>query len=360
MPLGQLPVSAAQGRANERGSGWQRVDILSIDQMSDAVMGAGLDAIQMNPGPFRGALAFHEQDGVTVSAGRIEGTVSLRGPLSEERVTVGVVLRGAPGSWHWMQEISTGSVGVFRPGDLHDAFYRPGSRYVAATLSLTELEMRAADEDLVLDEATLGGSRLHPRLMEPGRLQPLETSFAPLFDPVAGGGQGEVAAGAMLRALVIHLARPPPHIAGRCGTDNYTRIVARARAHIHAHLHEPIRIETLVKAARTSRRTLFRAFLDVMGEPPQNYIRRLRLNRIRHDLASDEEMRWTIVLVASQWGIDEPGRLSGSYRDIFGELPSQTVARRQVALSADWHDLHSDLERSAQTATPCVVSFCPA
>lgn len=88
-------MPAAEGRAKARG-GWHCVDIRSIDQMSDAVMGAGLDAIQMNSGPFRGALAFRDRGRVTLRAGRIGGSCCAA-PLSERRVTVGMVLRAARG-----------------------------------------------------------------------------------------------------------------------------------------------------------------------------------------------------------------------------------------------------------------------
>jgi transcriptional regulator GlxA family with amidase domain len=89
-------------------------------------------------------------------------------------------------------------------------------------------------------------------------------------------------------------------------------------------------VEDIAQAAITSQRTLYRAFVDLMGEPPQNYIRRLRLHRIRHDLVSDAEAACTIAMVAHQWGIGEPGRLSGWYRDLFGELLSQTLARQKT------------------------------
>lgn len=293
-------------------------------------MGAGLDAVQMNNGEFKGSLAFYEGKDVVLSSGKVEGTVSLRGALSENRITVGVVLNAAPGSWHWLQEVRTGSVGVFRAGDLHDAFYGPGSCYVAATLDLDRLEEVAAAAGAVLDNATLGGSRLHNRDMDGPALTALGNYFAQVHE----GGETVAVddlVDLLLGSLATHFARPARPITGRRPSDRYARIVDRARSHIHAHLHAPIRIDDLIAASLTSRRTLFRAFIEVLGEPPQNYVRRLRLHRIRRDLASDREMLCTIALIASQWGIEEPSRLACWYRELFGELPSQTVLRRRVA-----------------------------
>jgi AraC-like DNA-binding protein len=70
----------------------------------------------------------------------------------------------------------------------------------------------------------------------------------------------------------------------------------------------------------------------VLDETPQSYVRKLRLHRIRRHLASDAEVLCTITVVANQWGISELGRLSGWYRDLFGELPSETRARRRPVL----------------------------
>jgi transcriptional regulator GlxA family with amidase domain len=131
----------------------------------------------------------------------------------------------------------------------------------------------------------------------------------------------------LLAALIAHLARPPRRENRGRHPDMHGKIVERARAYVHDHLAEPISIEELA----ASRRTLFRAFADILDDTPQNYVRRLRLHRIRHDLASDAEKACTIALVANQWGIGDLGRMSGWYRELFGERPRDTVADVRAA-----------------------------
>ena len=133
----------------------------------------------------------------------------------------------------------------------------------------------------------------------------------------------------LLRALIAHLGRAP-RIRNRLGRiDAHAMIVRRARAYVLEHLAEPISPDALAKAALTSRRTLFRAFAEILGDTPQFYVRRLRLHRIRQDLASDEERACTVALIANQWGIGEFGRMSRRYRELFGELPSDTLANQR-------------------------------
>ncbi len=108
-------------------------------------------------------------------------------------------------------------------------------------------------------------------------------------------------------------------------------IVRRARAYISEHLAEPICPDTLAQAALTSRRTLFRAFAEILDDTPQIYVMRLRLHRIRHDLASDEERACTVALIANQWGISELGRMARRYRDLFGEFPATRWRSSELA-----------------------------
>ncbi len=151
------PVGGPVDRQASR-SGWARIRIACVENLRDAVYGAGLTVAQMSHAPITGSLAFAVEDGVTDSSGLIEGRVALRGALSERMVTVGTGLTFAPGTRQWLNEVVTGEVGVFLAGDEHDAFYTPSTLYATATLEIERLEQLAAREDLVLDARTLGGS----------------------------------------------------------------------------------------------------------------------------------------------------------------------------------------------------------
>ncbi|WP_413989159.1 helix-turn-helix domain-containing protein [Labrys okinawensis] len=273
-----------------------------------------------------GNLAFARRNGILYSSGVINGRVALFGPLSSDQLTVGVGLRMGAGTRHWLQETASGAVGVFHGGDEHDAFYTPGSLYATATLSLDRLEELAAGEDLVLDRPVLGGTGLHARPMVRRVLTRLRRSFELIHNGNGDAMQETRIGEELLRALIAHIARPPRALNSRGRLDAHAMIVKRARAYILEHLTEPICPDELAKASFTSRRTLFRAFAEILDEAPQTYVRRLRLHRIRHDLASEEERACTIALVANQWGISELGRMSGWYRELFGERPSETLA----------------------------------
>jgi AraC-like DNA-binding protein len=311
---------------------WTNIPVARIEDLRDAVYGAGLEATQMSTAALSGNLSFARGGGILYSSGLINGHVALQGPLSSNRITIGVVLNAGSGSRHWLAETGSGAVGVFHGGDEHDALYTPGSLYATATLSLDRLEQLAAENELVLDWQALGGTGLHSQPLAQPTLDCLSRSF----QLIHAGGFDAVrdisAADRLLRALIMHLGRAPL-ACNRPGRSNvHAAIVRRARSFIMENLAEPISPDKLARAARTSRRTLFRAFVEILGETPQSYIRRLRLHRIRHDLTSHAEGACTVALIANEWGISELGRMAGRYRELFGELPSDTLCRQQLGI----------------------------
>lgn len=311
---------------------WTNLPLVRIEDLHDAVLDAGLEATQMSTALLSGNLAFAQYDDVTYSSGLLNGQVALRGPLSQTHLTVGVGLRMGAGTRHWLEETPTGSVGVFHAGDEHDAFYTPGSLYATATLSIERLEEIAADEELVLDRPVLGGTGIHAQPLGASVARELQHQFELIHcGHFASCARGSDAGDRMLRAIIKHIGREPLRLNRRESRQAYARIVRRARAYILEHLSEPISPDAVARAAFTSRRTLFRAFVDVLDDSPQTYVRRLRLHRIRHDLATEKERACSIALISNQWGMSDLGRMAGWYRELFGERPSETASRVQKA-----------------------------
>jgi AraC-like DNA-binding protein len=314
-------------------SPWNRLVVQSIDGFRQAVQGAGLDAVQLSRGPMEGRLAFGACGGVAYSSGLVAGQMTLRGPLSETMVTLGVGVNIGPGSRHWLNEVETGGIGVFLPGDEHDALYTSGSIYACATLSFDEIEDIAAGLGLVLDARLLGGTGISSRPLSKRPLASLRNAFRQLHAGERRGSESSSAIGRyMLESIISALAREPRPMAGRANVHSHGRIVARAQDYIAQNLEHPLSIGAISRAAFASPSTLYRAFHEVLAETPQSFVRKLRLNRIRHDLATETEALCTVTLIANRWGIGELGRLAGWYRELFDELPSQTRRRRLQAL----------------------------
>jgi len=315
-------------KVTRNAGGWTRVPLSRVEDLSDAVYGAGLEAMQMSCAPLTGSLAFAECDGLVYSTGYLGGRVALAGPLSESRITFGVGLNISPGSLHWLNEVATGDIGVFLPGDDHDALYQPGSLYATVTLTSERLEETAERLGVVFDSHVLSGTGFHERKITENVLAKLRRVFEGIHAARHAQAPNVATIGdCLLETILARFARAPSPRVGRTEPRGHARIVARARNYVLESLDEPISIDSLAAAAGTSRRTLHRAFNTVLDETPQSFVRKARLHRIRCDLASDTEVACTVALVANQWGISELGRLSGWYRELFGELPSETLTQ---------------------------------
>jgi AraC-like DNA-binding protein len=306
---------------------WRRFDIRRIDDLSNAVLGADLEAIQMAGGCVRGSLAFAARDGVVFSSGLIDGNVMIRGALSKNAVTLVVVLQVGPGSRLWLDEVTAGNVGIVLPGDECDIFCTAGSLYVTAILTSTRLREEVAREGLSLNRSLVRKTGLHSTPIGLRALTCLRRQFASIHSSRTDVEISKLGIGSrMLRTVENHYAELPQSRDERIHLAGQAKIVHDARKYIRKNLARPISVEALSIAAETSPRSLFRAFSAVLGDTPHSYVRRLRLHRVRQELMSQCATS-TVSGAAHKWGMGgDLGRLSQNYRDLFGENPSTTLA----------------------------------
>ena len=110
--------------------------------------------------------------------------------------------------------------------------------------------------------------------------------------------------------------------------DAALREVRIAEDYIEAHWNEAISIESLVEATGASARTLFRAFQRVRACSPMAFARTVRLRRAREMLRSGDP-HISVTAIAYACGFLSTGHFSKYYREAFGELPSETLARHR-------------------------------
>lgn len=89
-------------------------------------------------------------------------------------------------------------------------------------------------------------------------------------------------------------------------------------------------IGAVAEALGVSVRTLSEGFRRFRGITPRDFLRNQRLDGLRADLLTAPPGA-TVTSIASGWGYVNFGALAGTYRNRFGELPSQTLER------ARWH-----------------------
>ncbi len=107
------------------------------------------------------------------------------------------------------------------------------------------------------------------------------------------------------------------------------RLVAKAVERMEGAVDEPVSIAAVCRELAVSRRTLQRAFDDILGLDPRAYERERRLRRVHGAILAEGDHR-SITDIAMSFGFWHLGRFAGAYAALYGCSPSET--RRRV-----WH-----------------------
>lgn len=103
------------------------------------------------------------------------------------------------------------------------------------------------------------------------------------------------------------------------------RLVREIEAYLHENGIRPVHVSEICEQFRVSRRSLHRAFDEVLGMGPVTFLRHKRLCTIHSILRDSVPSSTTVGRVALQHGILELGRFSRYYHSMFGEYPSDTL-----------------------------------
>ena len=110
------------------------------------------------------------------------------------------------------------------------------------------------------------------------------------------------------------------------------RLVREALDVINDRRGEYLTVEMLAQSVATNTRGLQRAFRDVFGISPYQYLLRARLSFARAELRSLGD-RWTIARIATNNGFCSASEFARHYKALFGETPSETMRRQKSSIS---------------------------
>jgi AraC-like DNA-binding protein len=98
---------------------------------------------------------------------------------------------------------------------------------------------------------------------------------------------------------------------------------------MEANADEAITPAELARVGHMSIRTLHASFQQVLQTTPMDYLRSIRMERIRVELIHNQDPELKITDLAARWGFYHPSRFAAKYREMYGELPSETVLRHR-------------------------------
>ncbi|MET9273466.1 helix-turn-helix domain-containing protein [Kribbella sp. NPDC003557] len=128
-------------------------------------------------------------------------------------------------------------------------------------------------------------------------------------------------------ATFANSADATPEQVGADSRDARPATVRRALTFMESNLDQALAIADIAAAAGVTVRALQTAFQRHLGTTPLAYLRRLRLEEVRAELLAADPSEQTVAAAAARWGFHHHGRMTAAYRELYGELPSTTLAR---------------------------------
>lgn len=103
------------------------------------------------------------------------------------------------------------------------------------------------------------------------------------------------------------------------------RLANEAEDYIMAHLTQPLTLKSLCQALHTSATPMFTGFREVYGISPMEYLKVQRLLSVRRSLQAADPETTSVKTIAQQFGFWSAGHFARDYKQMFGELPSETL-----------------------------------
>ena len=130
--------------------------------------------------------------------------------------------------------------------------------------------------------------------------------------------------------LIQGLLLTQPHtfadeMVGRRASSAGGKATKQAIDFMHAQPERAWTTGELAGEVGVSGRTLQQAFADSDQPSPMTYLRELRLHRVLAELSDEAAESTTVAAVARKWGFVHLGRFAQQYRELLGEMPSQTM-----------------------------------
>ncbi len=307
-----------------------------FDEMAYDLQGWDIDILQLGKGSFKGEVSQFGNQDFLISSAFFGRKTQQRGGLPPGFRTFGIKIDPGPKLIWRKKEVPRNGFMAFPMGSELDVVAAKDMNVY--TVSINDNLLGSTAEELSLEHVyrLFGTNDLFS--IRPKKLEAFSIWLHQVSLLVGGGKPGSGLAGdnimehltselprkllAMLDPPVSADSKPLGHVASRA--------LNKADQFIQAHLSEPVTVYDLCKATSASERTLQYAFKERFGVSPKQYLKALRLNGVHKELAQHKGDHTKVGDVASRWGFWHMSQFAKDYHQLFGELPSETLAKTTV------------------------------
>jgi AraC family ethanolamine operon transcriptional activator len=287
---------------------------------------------QVSPGAFRGSIFSTQIGSLAIFRNRWERAIHYLGIAPAGTIGLAISLTQT-GIAHWMGEkVGFNDVIIQRPGS--EAEYISASVWDSVVFAIPEAEFAQCIASLTHDDPdemlkAHGVIRLSPEVA--AQLREISMAYLHAAErPLARLGEPSPLP-EMARSTVERVALALVDSWRSSKTKPRHRrqqsLLRRAEEFCEHHANQPLRIGELCSELSASERTLRYAFQELTGNSPLDYLKMQRLNRTRRALHTGDPAKTQVKQVALENGFFHLGHFSRDYKNLFGELPTQTIQR---------------------------------
>lgn len=298
--------------------------------MAEFLAGWDLDLMQLDSGGFRGQHFIAGGGPVLLQEGHTHPTLIQRGACPPHPT---FCLIARPGmDWVFRgRVVSTEQVHVVWPGE--DLLVRSNPGFHVFTVSVKEDHLRRTARAMGLDSTVDAVARIPTIRPTDAALSELRRVLGQTAAGLAAN-RAAAAAGAWNARLDVDVVRVLLRTLSS-GIESpeldtvraWDLVVSGVESTLRNEPRHAFSVAELSTAVGVGEHTLRRAVRAWYGAAPKRIVQLRRLHGARRELIAARPHRVKVTRVALSWGFEHLGRFARDYRALFGESPSQTLAR---------------------------------
>lgn len=310
---------------------FSQMSILGIEELRQLVHRSDRQLVQVDPGRLTGRISHFATKRFALSHGYFSLGVRARGVFSNEQVTIGTSLMETGEGTQWDIKSYAGDI-VSCPSCMeHDGTYVGANEFCTISVSAKRLASHFKGEDRLQEEAYW--HRMHILRPDPAVAKEIRSRLKRILrlTELSHNGKHDSIADIVTRSTIeafglAEICQMPER--GNLSSIPAVRIVRRVEEIVRDSDYRIYDVSELCSEMMISRRSLHRAFSDVLGVGPIDFVRKIRLSEVYSKLKESDPRVVRISDIAMQYGFFELGRFAGYYRKVFGEYPIDTLRRR--------------------------------
>lgn len=289
-----------------------------LDEFHETIRDWDLLFRLLDSGGFQGRGIQYVSQNMLIGYVRFERALNQRGSTPVGFRTFVLPAASCGDFWWRGQQVTNSDLLVFPASNELSSASRRGFEVYTISLRMTYIESLYENLGLTTDWRGIEVVQLDAQQM---------SELRNLVEMAASSAGGDVFAHRLAEGLVIHAS------CCRAGKRVHVRkrdlAVKRVVDYVDSVSAPDTRLTTLCRIAGVSERTLEYAFKDRYGISPNVFVKRWRLNTARRLLIRASPSEKTVASIYTGLGFLHPSQFASDYKQLFGETPSHTLARRR-------------------------------